>query len=83
MGIGGEGEALPAGRLLSLMGLMIQVAPVAAQIRELYSGGLSVVGCAWVLGVLSPPGHLLAPSCGGLLWNLCFLALGRPAMHRH
>jgi hypothetical protein len=34
---GGEGAALPAGRLLSLMGLTIQIAPVAAQIRGLRS----------------------------------------------
>jgi hypothetical protein len=46
-------------------------------------GGCPGVGCVRVLGVLSPPGRLLAPSCSGLLWALCFLALGGPAMHRH
>jgi len=66
LGIGEEGAALPVGRLLSLMGLMIQVAPVAAQIRGLRSGGLS--WCRVCVGArgADPSG---APPCPLLWWS--------------
>jgi len=66
LGIGGEGAALPAGRLLLLMGLTIQVVPVAAQIRGLHSGGLSRCRvCVGARGAV-PSG---APPCPLLRWS--------------
>jgi hypothetical protein len=70
--------------LLSLMGLSIQVVPVAAQTRGPYSGGLSRRrGCVGGAGALFPAGHPLPPT-PLLRWSsraLCFPALGRPAKY--
>ena len=75
-GVGGEGAAFPSGRLLSVMGPLIQVAPVAAQIRGPRSGGLPwrrvCVGarCAVPCGVppSPPPAVFFCGLCVFLLW---------------
>ncbi len=74
----------PPGCLLSLMGLLIQVVPVAAQTHGLCSGGRSgawgvwVLGCGSLRGVLFPP--LLPWPCTGLVFS-CSLEICQICHH--
>jgi hypothetical protein len=88
-GRGWSSPPLPPGCLFSLMGPLIQVAPVAAQICGLCSGELSgawVLGRGSLRGVLPPPlAVALCGPCVFLLWgdlsNLSYLNFAR-GFHR-